>query len=217
MNNPRYSGYQGGSAVQSAPALLGQVLGITGVGFLITALAAYLFRGVSQMVATIAFFAGFAMIFVMRSVRRNPAVALLWFYAFTFVEGIGIAPLISHYTAVAGAEVVVDAAATTGFGMLVLGGVAFTFSIDWRRFQGIAFGALLVARARRHRLDLLSLHQPRRVCVGDPGHLHAAHAGRLQSHPRRRRRPDAPSTLPCRSTSTALNIFIALLATLRDA
>ncbi len=144
MNNPRYSGYQGGSAVQSAPALLGQVLGITGVGFLITALAAYLFGGVSQIVATIAFFAGFAMIFVMRSVRRNPAVALLWFYAFTFVEGIGIAPLISHYTAVAGAEVVVDAAATTGFGMLVLGGVAFTFSIDWRRFQGIAFGALLV-------------------------------------------------------------------------
>jgi modulator of FtsH protease len=144
MNNPRYSGYQGGSAVQSAPALLGQVLGITGVGFLITALAAYLFQDISQMFATIAFFAGFAMIFVMRSVRRNPAVALLWFYAFTFVEGIGIAPLISHYTAVAGSEVVVDAAATTGFGMLVLGGVAFTFSIDWRRFQGIAFGALLV-------------------------------------------------------------------------
>jgi modulator of FtsH protease len=144
MNNPRYSGYQGGSAVQSAPALLGQVLGITGVGFLITALAAYLFQDISQMIATIAFFAGFAMIFIMRSVRRNPAVALLWFYAFTFVEGIGIAPLISHYTAVAGSEVVVDAATTTGFGMLVLGGVAFTFSIDWRRFQGIAFGALLV-------------------------------------------------------------------------
>jgi FtsH-binding integral membrane protein len=144
MNNPRYSGYQGGSAVQSAPALLGQVLGITGVGFLITALAAYLFQGVPQMVATIAIFAGFAMIFVMRGVRRNPAVALLWFYAFTFVEGIGIAPIISHYTALAGSEVVVDAAATTGFGMLVLGGVAFTFSIDWRRFQGIAFGALLV-------------------------------------------------------------------------
>jgi modulator of FtsH protease len=144
MNNPRYSGYQSGAAVQSAPALLGQVLGITGVGFLITALAAYLFQGVPQMVATIALFAGFAMIFLMRSVRKNPAVALLWFYAFTFVEGIGIAPIISHYTALAGSEVVVDAAATTGFGMLVLGGVAFTFSIDWRRFQGIAFGALIV-------------------------------------------------------------------------
>ena len=145
MNNPRYSGYQQSRvAVASTPALLGQVLGITGVGFLITALAAYIFRDVSHIVGTIAVFGGLAMIFIMSAVRRNPAVALLWFYAFTFVEGVGIAPLITHYTQIAGAEVVVDAAATTGFGMLVLGGVAFTFSVDWRRFQGIAFGALMV-------------------------------------------------------------------------
>ena len=128
MNNPRYSGYQGGSAVQSAPALLGQVLGITGVGFLITALAAYLFQDISQMFATIAFFAGFAMIFIMRSVRRNPAVALLWFYAFTFVEGVGLAPMIARYVAVDGSEVVVNAALTTGFGMLTLAAVAFTLT-----------------------------------------------------------------------------------------
>ena len=33
------------SRALGAPGLLGQVLGITGVGFLITALAAYVFRG----------------------------------------------------------------------------------------------------------------------------------------------------------------------------
>jgi modulator of FtsH protease len=148
MNNPRYPGYsrypQPGAAVASAPALLGQVLGITGVGFLITALASYLFRDVPPGVGTIAALGGLVMIFIMRGVRRNPAAALLWFYAFTFVEGIGIAPLISRYMQIDGGNVVFQAAATTGFGMLVLGGVAFTFSIDWRRFQGIAFGALLV-------------------------------------------------------------------------
>jgi modulator of FtsH protease len=145
MNNPRYSGYQGGSAVQSAPALLGQVLGITGVGFLITALASFLFFDrVAPMVGTIAMFVGFAMIFIMRSSRRNPAAALLWFYAFTFVMGVGIAPLITQYVRIDGSDIVAQAAATTGFGMMVLGGVAFTFSIDWRRFQGIAFGALLL-------------------------------------------------------------------------
>jgi modulator of FtsH protease len=144
MNNPRYSGYQTGAAVASTPALLGQVLGITGVGFLITALAAYIFRAVSPTVGTIAFFVGFAMIFIMNGARRNPAAALLWFYAFTFVEGVGIAPIITRYTQIAGSDVVVEAAATTGFGMLVLGGVAFTFSMDWRRFQGIALGALMV-------------------------------------------------------------------------
>ncbi len=37
----------------------------------------------------------------------------------------------------------VNAAGTTGFGMLVLGGVAFVFSVDWRRFSGIAFGLLI--------------------------------------------------------------------------
>jgi modulator of FtsH protease len=143
MNNPRYSGYQSGAAVASTPALLGQVLGITGVGFLITALASYLFRGVSPLVGTIAFFVGFAMLFIMSASRRNPAAALLWFYAFTFVEGVGIAPMIMRYVAIDGPGVVVNAAATTGFGMLVLGGVAFTFSVDWRRFQGIAFGLLM--------------------------------------------------------------------------
>ena len=143
MNNPRYSSYQPGAGVASTPALLGQVLGITGVGFLITALASYLFRGVSPLVGTIAFFVGFAMIFIMNGVRRNPAAARLWFYAFTFVEGVGIAPMIMRYVAIDGPSVVIDAAATTGFGMLVLGGVAFTFSVDWRRFQGIAFGLLM--------------------------------------------------------------------------
>jgi modulator of FtsH protease len=144
MNNPRYSGYRSGAAVANAPALLGQVLGITGVGFVITALASYLFRGVSPGVGMIAFFVGFAMLFIMSASRRNPAAALLWFYAFTFVEGIGLAPMIMRYVAIDGPGVVVNAAATTGFGMLVLGGVAFTFSVDWRRFSGIAFGLLLV-------------------------------------------------------------------------
>jgi modulator of FtsH protease len=145
MNNPRYSGYQQpGAAVANAPALLGQVLGITGVGFLLTALSAYLFRGVSPMVGLIAFFVGFVMIFIMSASRRNPAAALLWFYAFTFIEGIGLAPTISRYVAIDGPSVVFNAAATTGFGMLVLGGVAFTFSVDWRRFSGLAFGLLIL-------------------------------------------------------------------------
>jgi modulator of FtsH protease len=145
MNNPRYSGYAPAMrSTVSSSALLGQVLGITGVGFLITALAAYIFRGVSPMVGMIAVFAGLAMLFIMSAARRNPQVALLWFYAFTFVEGIGLAPTIARYVAISGPEIVVTAAATTGFGMLVLGGVSYTFSIDWRRFQGFALGALLL-------------------------------------------------------------------------
>lgn len=146
MYNPRYPGYQQprASAV-SAPGLLGQVLGITGVGFLISALAAYVFRGVSPQAGLIAMIVGLVMVVFMRATRRNPAVALLWFYAFTFVEGVGIAPVIATYARLPnGQDIIVNAAGTTGFGMLVLGGIAYTFSLDWRRFQGIAFGALLI-------------------------------------------------------------------------
>lgn len=127
----------------STPGLLGQVLGITGVGFLITAVAAYLFRGVSPLGGTIALFGGFALLFVMNAVRNNPQVALLWFYAFTFLEGIGIAPTIARYTQLVGPDAVVNAAATTGFGMLVLGGVAFVFSFDWRKLSAFAYLALI--------------------------------------------------------------------------
>ena len=105
--------------------LLSQVLGITGVGFLITALAAYLFRGISPTAGLIAFIGAFALIFVIQGVRRNPQVALLWFYAFTFLEGVGLAPTIQRYVQAFGPDVVVNAAATTGVGMLTLGGIAF--------------------------------------------------------------------------------------------
>ena len=138
------SPYGGAPAAQgSAINLLGQVLGITGVGFVITALAAYLFRDASYGFALIAMIGGLVLIFAMNAVRRNAQVALLLFYAFTFLEGIGLAPVISHYARAIGPDVVVTAAATTGFGMLVLGGVAFVFSVDWRRFSGIATGLLV--------------------------------------------------------------------------
>ena len=133
---------QAPAQVVGTSALLGQVLAITGVGFLFTAASAYAFRGISPSAGFVAFLVGFGLLFVMSAVRRNPQVALLWFYAFTFVEGVGLAPTIARYVRIDGSEVVVNAALTTGFGMLVMAGVAFTFSVDWRRFQGIAVGAL---------------------------------------------------------------------------
>jgi modulator of FtsH protease len=141
---PPYGGPSfAGPQAASVPGLLGQVMGITGIGFLITAVAAYVFRGISPIGGLIAFFGAFALLFVMNAVRNNPQVALLWFYAFTFLEGVGLAPTIARYVNTVGPDVVVNAAATTGFGMLVLGGVAYVFSVDWRRFSGIAFGLLI--------------------------------------------------------------------------
>lgn len=123
--------------------MLGQVLGLTAVGFLLTGAGAYLFPNISSMFGLIAMLVGFAMIFAIQASMNNPPVALVLFYVFTFVMGVGIAPIISQYVRVDGPGVVVDAAAATAMGMGILGCIAFTFGIDWRRFSGIAFGALL--------------------------------------------------------------------------
>lgn len=139
QQRPRYPQ----TSAANAPSLLGQVLGITAVGFLITALAAYLFRDMPYGVGLGASLGGLLVLFAINGARANPAVGLLLFYLFTFLEGIGIAPVIAHYVRLDGNGVVVDAATTTGMGMLILAAISFTFSLDWRKFSGIAFGALL--------------------------------------------------------------------------
>ncbi|MBV8425430.1 MAG: Bax inhibitor-1/YccA family protein, partial [Candidatus Eremiobacteraeota bacterium] len=69
--------------------------------------------------------------------------ALLLFYVFTFLWDIGLAPTITYYVTRIGPDVVFDAAATTGLGMMCLGLIAYTFSFDWRRLSSLAFGALI--------------------------------------------------------------------------
>jgi modulator of FtsH protease len=140
QQRPRYPQ----TSAANAPLLLGQVLGITAVGFLITAVAAYLTRGVSPGIGIGASIGGLLVLFAINGARANPAMGLLLFYVFTALEGVGIAPIIARYVGQDGGGVVVDAATTTGLGMLILGAISFTFSIDWRKFSGIAFGALLL-------------------------------------------------------------------------
>lgn len=127
----------------STSSLLGQVLGITGAGFLVTAVTGYLAQGFPYGASLIAMLVGFGFLIAIQATRRNPALSMLMFYAFTACEGIGIGPVIANYARVDGSGVVVNAAATTGLGMLVLAGIVFITSFDYRRLSGIAFGALI--------------------------------------------------------------------------
>jgi FtsH-binding integral membrane protein len=135
--------YQPPGYAVSTAGLLGQVLGITGVGFIFTALAAFMFRDVSPTAGFIAMIAGFILLFVMSAVRKNQGTALILFYVFTFLWGIGLAPTLTRYITTIGPDVVFDAAATTALGMTCLGLIAYTFSFDWRRLSSFAFGALI--------------------------------------------------------------------------
>ncbi len=132
-----------GAPAVSTAALLGQVLGITGIGFLVTAVTSYLAQGFPSGASLVAMLVGFGFLIGISATRRNPALSLLLFYAFAACEGIGIGPVIGNYVRVDGSAVVLNAASTTGLGMLVLASVVYVTSFDYRRLSGIAFGALI--------------------------------------------------------------------------
>ena len=132
-----------GTSAVSTPALLGQVLGITGAGFLVTAATAYFAQGLPYGASLIALLVGFGFLIAISATRANPGLSMLMFYAFTACEGVGIGPVIANYARVDGSQVVVDAASTTGLGMLCLAAVVYLTSFDYRKLSGIAFGALI--------------------------------------------------------------------------
>ncbi len=126
--------------------LLGQVLGITALGMALTALSAYLFEAtipIGSPIALIALLGGFGLLIAINATRANEPLSLSLFYAFAFLEGIGISPIIGRYVQGFGPSIVVNAAATTAMGMFVLGAVVYATGLDLRRFQGIMMLALL--------------------------------------------------------------------------
>ncbi len=132
-----------GTAAIRTHSLLAQVLGISALGFSITALGAYVFQGLSPGIGLIAMLIGFGFLIGTMAAQRNEMLSLLLFYAFTFCEGIGIGPVVGQYVQTVGSGVVYDAAITTGLGMAALGAIVYATGLDLRRFAGYVTLALL--------------------------------------------------------------------------
>jgi modulator of FtsH protease len=127
---------------EETASLLAKVLGITSLGFLITALGVATAPEWSTLPGLIAVF---VLIFAISGARRaNPLLALGLFLALTFFMGWEISPIIHHYVRTVGPDVVFRAAATTGLGMAAMGCVAYLFQINYRRIAGIGFAALIL-------------------------------------------------------------------------
>jgi len=135
----------GGPLAPAIPAqsLLAQVLGITALGLCVTAFAAWLFQDLAPGIGLVAMIVGFILLISINATRNNEALSLLLFYAFTFCEGVGIAPVIGQYVRAFGPDVVVNAALTTGLGMFALAAIVYATGLDLRRFQGIFMIALI--------------------------------------------------------------------------
>jgi FtsH-binding integral membrane protein len=127
---------------EETSSLLAKVLGITSLGFFITAI------GVATAPAWgtfVGFIVVLGLVFAINFTRKaNPAVALGLFLTLTYFMGWEIGPLIQRYIHNFGSAIVFNAAATTGAGMAVMGCVAYLFNINYRRIAGIGFAALLL-------------------------------------------------------------------------
>ena len=128
-------------AREGTASLLAKVLGITALGFLLTAVGVATAPDWSMLPGVIAVF---ALILGINFARRTSVAATLgMFLALGYFMGWEISPIIHRYVAAVGSAVVFNAALTTGLGMAALGCVAYLFQIDYRRVQGIGMAALL--------------------------------------------------------------------------
>ena len=127
---------------EETSSLLAKVLGITSLGFFITAIG----------VATappwgtfVGFIIVIGLVFAINLSRKaSPAVALGLFLTLTYFMGWEIGPLVQRYIHNFGTGLVFNAAATTGCGMAVMASVAWLFNINYRRISGIGMAALLL-------------------------------------------------------------------------
>ena len=171
---------------EETASLLAKVLGITALGFLITAAGvatAPAWGTLPGMIIVLGLVFGISF-----ARKANPALALGLFLALTYFMGWQIGPLIHRYMQTVGPAVVFNAAATTGLGMAAMGCVAYLFQINYRRIAGIAFAALLVLILAGNRQHVFPLYVAGHLLVADAGDLHAVDGGRLRADSRGRRR-----------------------------
>ena len=175
--------YQNGGVIQADTAtLLSRVLWITTVGFLFTALGAYIapdaLPGVGFLAVVIV---NFALIFGIQFVsRRAPGVALALFYLFTVLMGVEVGPLIKMYLHMAnGQAIVFQAAGTTALGMAAMAIVAEFARFNYVKVGRIAmfalFGLILIGIFGM----FIQCHTSRRLRMAFADHLQRAAAGGL--------------------------------------
>jgi modulator of FtsH protease len=127
---------------EGTASLLSKVLGITSLGFLITAIGVYTAPPWSTLPGMIIVLG--LVIAITFTRKASPALAMGLFLTLTYFMGWEIGPLIQRYIHNFGPSIVFNAAATTAAGMGVMGCIAYLFNINYRKVTGIAVAALFV-------------------------------------------------------------------------
>lgn len=130
---------------KATASLLSKVLWITTVGFIFTAVGAYLAPPTLLGMGLLGFVLNIGLIFgIQAASRRSPGLALVLFYGFTLLMGFEIGPLLQAYLRFPGGHAVVfEAAMTTALGMGALALIAQVARFNWQRVYSYAFFALV--------------------------------------------------------------------------
>jgi FtsH-binding integral membrane protein len=130
---------------KATASLLSKVLWITTLGFVFTAVGAYLAPPTLLGLGLLGFVLNIGLIFgIQAASRRAPGLALVLFYGFTLLIGFEIGPLLQMYLHMPnGQAVVFQSALTTALGMGAMALIAQVARFNWQRVYSYLFFALI--------------------------------------------------------------------------
>jgi FtsH-binding integral membrane protein len=138
-----------GSAVAQGSGLMSKVLGLLSVSFIFASVGAFLgiilkLGGGGYWVVVIA---GFVVLIALQFLIQRPGINLFLLFLFTFLEGMGLAPILGYYLYANGganADILAEAFILTAITTLLLSVYSWTTKRDFSRLADYLFWGLLL-------------------------------------------------------------------------
>jgi modulator of FtsH protease len=136
------NGYEG---TQSS-GLMGKVMSLLAFSFIFAAIGAFvgtqIITGISYWIVILA---GFVVLFALQVLIQKPGINLFLLYLFTFLEGLGLGPLVRYYTySSVGTNLLAEAFLITAITCIGLGFYAWTTKRDFTRLGDYLFFGLIL-------------------------------------------------------------------------
>jgi FtsH-binding integral membrane protein len=136
-----------GSDVAQGSGLMSKVLGLLSVSFIFASLGAFLgiVLGLSFGGYLFVVIAGFVVLIALQFLIQKPGINLFLLFLFTFLEGLGLAPILGAYLSdSAGRSILAEAFILTAITTLLLSVYSWTTKRDFSRLADYLFWGLLL-------------------------------------------------------------------------
>ncbi len=134
-----------GTDAVGGSSLMSKVLGLLSVSFIFASIGAFLgiVLGLSGGGYWVVVIAGFIVLFALQFLIQKPGINLFLLFLFTFLEGLGLAPILGYYLSNNGG-ILAEAFILTALTTLLLSVYAWTTKRDFSRLADYLFWGLLL-------------------------------------------------------------------------